>query len=464
MKIKTIGLAKETESPENPQALEKRVALIPKDVSSLVRHGCTVFFERDAGKQIGYQDSEYEKVGAVLQGPRKIYVNKDMLVKLKGPALINIEAMRKGSILFCMAHFRSFPKRARLLENQQINVIAMEEIFESPKFIPDEILLSKCFVQRVLDNQSISRDSINIGFLGFHSKLVGGIRRAGNRNTNSLTIYQESVHRSELLHLGANAFYFYDARYFKHEGLLTFLRNESCQLFDLDSFESSNGLAAIQEYRETHLPHEFGLRKIQCLRETGVAGARYGFELLKNISPKKKAAHATNVVVLGYGNVGMGAIEECYQQGVRAIHILSRQNTSRERIVSYLSNADLIINGAEQPPKLRGKNYLVTSEHVENVIRKGSVVIDLIGGSEENRSPVEDVLKCTFLTDPHFIKNGIFFSALWGWPMMGMLRESTIKYSRQIVEVLIGRDKLIEGLTTLSASTKPALVCGPYSL
>ena len=40
---KTIGLAKEIESPENPGALEKRVALIPDDVKKLVDFGCEVF-------------------------------------------------------------------------------------------------------------------------------------------------------------------------------------------------------------------------------------------------------------------------------------------------------------------------------------------------------------------------------------------------------------------------------------
>ena len=33
--FKKIGLAKENESPENPGALEKRVALIPDDVDAM---------------------------------------------------------------------------------------------------------------------------------------------------------------------------------------------------------------------------------------------------------------------------------------------------------------------------------------------------------------------------------------------------------------------------------------------
>jgi len=51
---------------------------------------------------------------------------------------------------------------------------------------------------------------------------------------------------------------------------------------------------------------------------------------------------------------------------------------------------------------------------------------------------------------------------LWGWPMLGMMRESAIKYSSQITDVLIGREKLIEGIDTLTPGVKRALVCGPF--
>ena len=47
--FKTIAVAKEIESPENPGALEKRVALIPSDVKKLVDHGVRVSVETGAG-------------------------------------------------------------------------------------------------------------------------------------------------------------------------------------------------------------------------------------------------------------------------------------------------------------------------------------------------------------------------------------------------------------------------------
>ena len=47
---------------------------------------------------------------------------------------------------------------------------------------------------------------------------------------------------------------------------------------------------------------------------------------------------------------------------------------------------------AEQPRELRGKNFLITNDHLKNDLDDGSVVIDLVGGSATNRSPVEPVM------------------------------------------------------------------------
>ena len=460
--IKLIGLAKEVESPENPGALEKRVALVPEQVGEIVSKGITVFVEKGAGEGIGYSDEEYEELGAILQDHQDIYKNKDMVIKFKGPSLESIPWMNPGTILFCMAHFKSFPKRAELLEQKKINVIAMEEILESPKFIPDEIILSKKMVKETLLEVTIPLNELNIGFLGFGPQLIGGIRRAGNRNPDSLIIYQSNVEKEELEFKGRNAVYFYDSRILENATLIDYLKKEPCQLVDLLEFEKKRGAKAIEEYRKKHPPFQTGGRRIQCLKETGMAGARYGFRLLKEESPKKIDGEKVVATVLGYGNVGMGAIEECSRQGVRKINILGRTTTLEGKIEPFLEVSDLIINGAEQPAELRGKNYLVKSKHTGNELKEGSVVIDLVGGSEVNRSAVEEVITCTFLTNPHFKNKGVYFSSLWGWPMMGMMKESAVRYSSQIEDVLMENEKLINGLDDLSVGLRQALVCGPF--
>jgi hypothetical protein len=67
--------------------------------------------------------------------------------------------------------------------------------------------------------------------------------------------------------------------------------------------------------------------------------------------------------------------------------------------------------------------------------------IDLVGNSSTNRSPVEAVMSCSFLTKHYFIQDEILVSSLWGWPTMGMMRETAISYSRQIIDILIDNKK-----------------------
>ncbi len=464
IEFKNVALVKEIESPENPGALEKRVALIPKDVALLTQSGVKIFVEYGAGEGVGFKDEEYISSGAVMQKENEIYKNKDMIIKFKGPSLESISQMQKNCTLFCMAHFDSFPARAKMLQDKQINVIAMEEILESPKVQTDEEILARTGMSEALKEfvKDESIKDLRIFVIDRNERLAGAVRRAGNRNPKSLNMLQANITIEELEYFGKNTLYFYDSESFKDtNNLITKLKNKDCNIFDLHDFEEKNAKEEIAKYRKEHIPFEFGLRRIQCLHVTGQAGARYGIKLLKDNKPKLDITKA-KVVVLGYGNVARGAMHEIYNQGIKNINILGRTQTAENRIEEYLEGVDLVINGAELPKEIRGKVYLISNDHLKRVVPKNSVVIDLVGGSETNRSAVEAVLACTFLTKAHFVKEEVTVSALWGWPMLGMMKESAIKYSSQIVDVLITREKIIEGLDTLPSGVKRALVCGPF--
>ncbi len=462
--FKNIALVKEIESPENPGGLEKRVGLTPLDVGQLTSSGLNVFVEFGAGLGVGFEDDEYIKNGAKLQKADEIYKNKEMIIKFKGPSLESISQMRKGSTLFCMAHFDSFPARAKMLEDNEINVIAMEEILESPKVQTSEQILARVGMATALKdfikNKTIK--DLRIFIIGRNERLAGAVRRAGNRNPKSLNMLYEDISFDELKHTDKNSMYFYDSKSFNDKNsLISKIKQTASKVFDLHAFELENGIEAIYNYKEKHKPFEFGLRRIECLHVTGRAGARYGIKLLQENKPNLDIKDA-KVVVLGYGNVARGAIHEIYNQGFKNINILGRTQTAEENIEEYLKDVDLVVNGAEIPKEIRGITYLVCNDHLKRVIPKGSVIIDLVGGSQTNRSAIEAVLDCTFLTNPHFVQDGVTVSALWGWPMLGMMKESAIKYSSQIVDVLIKREMLIDGIGALSSGVKRALVCGPF--
>ena len=463
--IKTIGLVKEIESPENPGAMEKRVALIPDDVKTLVGAGIVVSVETGAGEGVDFSDAEYVAAGGIIETADEIYRDKDMLLKFKGPALDSIQAMKRGTILFCMAHFHSYPERAKMLEDHGINVIAMEEVAESPKTQSDSEILGRTGMAEAIAPFIATNTigSLRIRILGWSDELRYCVRRGSNRDPRSLRLLQDDVSFEKLDAVGRDALYLYDSRTFKDpKKILKKLAAKNTNFFDIAKFAKEQGKEAIKVYREDHPPLEYGLRRIQCLHETGMAGARYGVELLKHNKPDLDVRDI-KAIVLGYGNVGQGAIHELYDQGIRQIHILGRTHTQKERMTYWLDGVDLIVNGAEQPAALRGKNFLINNNQVKDIIPDGSVIIDLVGGSPTNRSPVEPVLDCTFLTDPHFVKDGVTIAALWGWPMLGMMRETAIKYSGQITDVIIGKEKLCDGLDKLTKGVKRALVCGPHN-
>ncbi|MBW1749541.1 MAG: alanine dehydrogenase, partial [Deltaproteobacteria bacterium] len=82
-----LALVKEIESLENPGGLDRRVALIPRDVGKLSSVGVSVFVESGAGEGVGFSDKEYLENGAIIQTADQIYKDKDLIVKFKGPAL-----------------------------------------------------------------------------------------------------------------------------------------------------------------------------------------------------------------------------------------------------------------------------------------------------------------------------------------------------------------------------------------
>ena len=460
----TIALAREIESPENPGALEKRVALIPDNVAALVAAGLNVFVEHGAGEGVGFSDAEYIDAGAIMQTADEIYRDKQIIIKFKGPALASIEQMKAGCTLFCMAHFGSYPDRAKLLEDKRINVIAMEEITESPKVNTDEAILGRqsmaAALQPFFEQNTIG--GLRVRVIGWSERLRGAIRRCGNRNPRSLRVIQPDLTFDQLDVSGSDALYFYDSKNFSDpHGILAVLREAGTHLFDMAAFEVDKGADAITAYRASHTPDEFGLRRIQCLHETGQAGARYGVKLLKQNKPALDLSTA-KVIVLGYGNVAQGAIDELHRHGINEIHVLGRAQTAKGRIDFWLDGVDLVVNGAEQSAELRGKNFLISDKHLKELVPDGSVTIDLIGGSATNRSPVEAVIACSFLTDPNFVQDGVTVSSLWGWPMLGMMRETAIRYSGQITDVLLGYEKLVDGLGELKPGVRRALVCGPY--
>lgn len=126
-----IGILKET------QFEEKRVALTPAGVKSLVDHGHQVFIEKDAGLQSRFTNEEYEKVGAKIVYSAEEAINRAELV-LKVAPFTEEEAQKLNYEQIVFSFLQLF-KSKRILElflEKKITAIGFELVEDDDGNLP----------------------------------------------------------------------------------------------------------------------------------------------------------------------------------------------------------------------------------------------------------------------------------------------------------------------------------------
>lgn len=106
---------------------EFRVSLTPDGARELNEAGHEVFVERHAGSAIGFQDSDYEKAGAVLVDAEQAF-SQEFVLKVKEPQKSECAMLRPGTTLFCYLHLASSPELARQLERGGVRAIGYETV------------------------------------------------------------------------------------------------------------------------------------------------------------------------------------------------------------------------------------------------------------------------------------------------------------------------------------------------
>jgi hypothetical protein len=202
-------------------------------------------------------------------------------------------------------------------------------------------------------------------------------------------------------------------------------------------------------------------RKIESLHETGRAGARFGIDLALRTNPRLTVPGDVRVTVLGYGNVAFGALDECMRSAISHVHIRTERTTEHAALRPHLAQSDLIVNGIDgrEDPG----SYVVTNDDLGSVIRPGTVIVDLVGGSASNRGAVEPIVECTTPDDPYVVVDGVYLAAVWGWPLVGFARESMERYSEQILRMLLFDERVLDGLEDAPDGVRDALVAGPLA-
>ena len=97
-----VGIPKELKNNEN------RVGMTPAGVSELVKRGHSVYVQHTAGDNSGFQDKDYEAVGAkILPAIEDVYSIAEMIVKVKEPIEPEYKHIKENQLLFTYFHFAS---------------------------------------------------------------------------------------------------------------------------------------------------------------------------------------------------------------------------------------------------------------------------------------------------------------------------------------------------------------------
>jgi len=165
----------------------------------------------------------------------------------------------------------------------------------------------------------------------------------------------------------------------------------------------------------------FNERYVDATDITGEIGVLYATKFLQ------KVPEETNVLILGYGRVGSGAIKMCHKLGMN-VKILRK--IEYEHIDHFLKGKDILINAITWPKEERDKkNYVVTRDMLKN-LNRGGIILDL---SVDYPNPIE-TCRPTTLSQPWFKLDGIIHMSIYGYP--GLVPVSSVnRYSKQILPI-----------------------------
>jgi len=121
---KTLGVPAEVKDGE------RRVALDPHAVATLVGAGLRVLVEQGSGVAAGFPDSEYRAAGADLVSDVGEVWGADLVVKVKEPLPSEWKHFRPGLTLFGYLHLAAAPALARALQETGVEAHAFETVTE----------------------------------------------------------------------------------------------------------------------------------------------------------------------------------------------------------------------------------------------------------------------------------------------------------------------------------------------
>ncbi|MCB1303362.1 MAG: Re/Si-specific NAD(P)(+) transhydrogenase subunit alpha, partial [Leptospiraceae bacterium] len=114
---------------------EKRVGIVPESLAKLTSLGFEIRVQKDAGREAGFLDSDYEAHGAkIVPNAGDLYGQSDVIVKVERPAdhpeagKHELELMKKGALLVCFMAPLNFPEVSKKAAELGVDALSMNDI------------------------------------------------------------------------------------------------------------------------------------------------------------------------------------------------------------------------------------------------------------------------------------------------------------------------------------------------
>ncbi len=116
---------------------EYRVGLTPSGVHELASQGHTVVIQENCGEAIGFNNEDYQTVGAhIVSDADEVFSLADLIVKVKEPQPEEVPLLKENQILFTYLHLAANKTLTTALKNSGACCIAYETVTDNNNALP----------------------------------------------------------------------------------------------------------------------------------------------------------------------------------------------------------------------------------------------------------------------------------------------------------------------------------------
>lgn len=122
---------------------ERRVALVPSAVKTLLEKGHSVMIEEGAGIRSGFNDASYRDVGATVASRSEVLSAAESMLRVGVPTSEEISEMRKGQTFVGYVYPKRHPELLTSIASHGLNAFAMDAMPRSTRAQSMDVLSSQ---------------------------------------------------------------------------------------------------------------------------------------------------------------------------------------------------------------------------------------------------------------------------------------------------------------------------------